>query len=242
MASVSAQQDPFELPQRRHEAGFQESLSAVDPQGSEAVAFVEASLLMNVRADEYVAVFGLTQEGTTVPEANEKIAARIKEFTASLERLGVKTKNLSVRYQNRELLDEMRAAAAKSAIFDLAKVDYVVSDVTAPRARLLAEAAKVIKRKEADYATHFGVKMRPLSVDIERYDPHFPSEMYSSYSAEVSRERSRGKIHVVAQATPETLCYNPLNPADYDVFIGETALEPVVQFTLNLRMKYSVSR
>ena len=294
MASVSAQRDPFELPQSRHAAGFQESFSAVDPQGSEAVAFIEASLLMNVRADGYVAVFGLTQESPTVPGANETITARIREFTAALERLGIKTndilvdfisqsrvytvtgpeggagekpdpfggkgnatgkmskanqkgnatlpddyaretlsgfevkKNVTVRFQKRELLDEMRAAAAKSSIFDLVKVDYIVGDVLPLRARLLAEAAKVIRRKEADYATLFGVRMRPLSVDIEKYDAHLPSEMYSPYSAEASRELPRGKVHVVAQRSTETFCYNPLNPADFDAFIGEAGLEPVV--------------
>ena len=310
MASVSAQRDPFAMPTRPHPGGLNESLSAVDPQGSEAVAFIEANLLMNVKADEYVAVFGLTQESPTVPEANEKIAARIKEFTASLERLGIKNKdifvdfitqsrvytvagpdadaggkpdpfggkgnnnasnqaassngkkgatvpdeyaeeilsgfevkkNVTVRYQNRELLDEMRTAAAKSSIFDLVKVDYVVSNVPPLRAQLLAEASKVIKRKEADYATLFGVKMRPLSVDQEAYNALFPSQAYSLYTADESREPQRGKVHVVAQHTPGTFYYDPLNPADFDSFIGQTGLEPVVQLTLNLRMKYSVSR
>jgi len=310
MAALAAQDDPFGLPQRRHATGSHESLSDVDPQGSQPVAFIEANLLMNVKADAYVAVFGLTQEAPTIPEANEKIAARIKEFTAALERLGIKPKdlfvdfitqsrvytitgpeddagqtqdlfsakgkpnaqpppsknnrkgnaappddyareslsgfevkkNVTVRYQNRDLLDEMRAAAAKSSIFDLVKVDYVVNDVPPLRARLLAEASKVIKRKMADYASLFAANLRPLSVDMEKYDPHFPSEMYSPYSAEASRELPRGKVHVVAQHTPETFYYNPLNPADFDLVIGPADLEPVVQLTLSLRIKYSVNR
>src|SRR5262245_58104078 len=51
--------------------------------------FVEASVLINAKPDEYVAVFGLSQEGDTVEECVRKMDARIKRFTDELERLGV---------------------------------------------------------------------------------------------------------------------------------------------------------
>jgi uncharacterized protein YggE len=51
--------------------------------------FVEANVLMNVKADEYVAVFGVLQEADTVPACVEKMNAAIKEFSQALEDLGV---------------------------------------------------------------------------------------------------------------------------------------------------------
>src|SRR5690349_1556493 len=42
--------------------------------------FLEASVLMNVLADEYVAVFGVSQECATVAECSQKIDAVISEF------------------------------------------------------------------------------------------------------------------------------------------------------------------
>ncbi len=51
--------------------------------------FVEANVLMNLKADEYVAVFGLAQECLTVPECNQKMDATVAEFTGQLKRLGV---------------------------------------------------------------------------------------------------------------------------------------------------------
>jgi uncharacterized protein YggE len=161
------------------------------------LSFIEANVLLNLKADQYQAVFALAQKGPTLLEGNEKLAAQTKEFIASLEALGVEhadifvdfisqnrvydftvadnvareklsgfevKKNVIVRYQDAALLEKMLAAAAKSAIFDLVKVDYVVSDLAAARARLLEEASRIIKQKEASYKRLFGVTMRTASV------------------------------------------------------------------------------
>src|SRR6267378_1062733 len=42
--------------------------------------FVEASVLMNVNADEYVAVFGVSEECVTVPECNQKMNSTVDGF------------------------------------------------------------------------------------------------------------------------------------------------------------------
>src|SRR5579859_5983215 len=39
--------------------------------------FLEAHALMNVKADEYVAVFGITQEGSTLAECAQKMDATL---------------------------------------------------------------------------------------------------------------------------------------------------------------------
>ena len=51
--------------------------------------FVEANVLMNVKADEYVVTFGITQEGETLAECSKKINATIKAFSAELKGLGI---------------------------------------------------------------------------------------------------------------------------------------------------------
>jgi hypothetical protein len=52
--------------------------------------FVECNVLMNVKADEYVVVFGITQEGETLAECSDKMDATIKAFAADLKPLGIK--------------------------------------------------------------------------------------------------------------------------------------------------------
>src|ERR1700754_3410686 len=44
--------------------------------------FVDASVLMNVKADEHIAVFAVNQECATVPECNQQMDAAIAAFTA----------------------------------------------------------------------------------------------------------------------------------------------------------------
>src|SRR5450759_528606 len=178
-------------------------LFGVEPKGSVAVLFVEANVLLNLKADQYQAVFALAQEGPTLAESNEKIVAQAREFVAAMEELGVKRtdifvdfisqnrvydytvegnlareklsgfevkKNIIVRYQDRALLEKLLSAAAKSAVFDLVKVDYLVSDLAAARARLLEEASKIIRQKEAAYKRLFGVTLHPVAVYQEKYN------------------------------------------------------------------------
>ena len=177
---------------------------------------IEASVAMNVKADVYVAVFGLSQEAPTAAESNGKVNALIAAFTRELNALGVKNsdvfvdfitqnkvydyatagnvtteklsgfetkKNIAVRYNDREVLEKIIAAAAKNSIFDLIKVDYVVNDAKSINARLYDEAVKIIKQKEAAYASSFGIKMSPAVVANEKYDAFYPGELYAGYQA-----------------------------------------------------------
>ena len=51
--------------------------------------FVEANVLMNVRADEYVAIFGIVQEGETIAECGRKMDTTVKLFSDELKMLGI---------------------------------------------------------------------------------------------------------------------------------------------------------
>src|SRR5579859_4372802 len=51
--------------------------------------FLEAHVLMNVKADEYVAVSGITQEGSALTECAQKMDATIHQFSEELKPLGI---------------------------------------------------------------------------------------------------------------------------------------------------------
>src|SRR5450755_659298 len=55
-----------------------------------ASTFVEASVMINVKADEYVAIFGITHEGETLADCSKKMDATVTAFTAELKSLGIK--------------------------------------------------------------------------------------------------------------------------------------------------------
>jgi len=240
------------------------------------VYFVEANVLMNMKADAYVAVFGLVQEAATSAESNSKINAQVTAFIRELEGLNIKRadifvdfitqnkvydyttsgntvtekfsgfetkKNIAVRYKDRELLEKILSAAAKGSIFDLIKVDYVVSETSGVHSRMYEEAVKIIKQKEVAYANSFGIKLSPTNLANAKYDAFYPGELYASYQAFESGNTSGDYNRVVVQQRKtKTFYYEPLDASIFDTVINPLGIEPMVQFTLYLRLQYDLRK
>ena len=240
------------------------------------VYFIEANVAMNMKADAYIAVFGLSQEALTAAESNAKINTQIAGFVRDLESLGVKRsdvfvdfitqnkvydyttngsvttekltgfetkKNVAIRYNDREILEKIITAAAKSSIFDLIKIDYVVSEIKTVHAKLYEEAVKIVKQKEAAYANSFGIKLSPTNLANEKYDAFYPGELYAVYQAfEAGSTYGDYEKRVIQQRKTKTFYYEPLDPSDFDSVINQIGIEPMVQFTLYLRMQYELKR
>jgi uncharacterized protein YggE len=156
-------------------------------------------------------------------------------------------KNILVPYKERGGLDQLLVAAARSNIFDLIKVDYVVDNVAAVRARLLDEAARTIKEKADRYTRLFGVKFRsPVQVYLEKYDTVFPTEAYDSYTAfETGKVMANyyNQHYKVAEARKNrTFYFNPRDGGEFDLVINPVVTEPIVQFSLYLRVKHLIDR
>ncbi len=242
--------------------------------------FVEAGVLMNVKADEFVAVFGLAQECASVPECGQKMDAAVATFKAGLKALGVGErevavdfaaqnkiygyqltgnvakerlvgfelkKNVSVRYSDRAVLDRLFMAAARAKIFDLVKVDYVVTNTAAVQDKLAEEAARVVREKAARYERLFGIRLaQPPQIYAERASTYFPAEMYDSYvaheSESVDADDYRRKYAVHNARKSRTFFFNALNGDGFDAVVNPVVVEPVVQFTLYLRVKYEIEQ
>lgn len=65
--------------------------------------FIEASVLMNVPADEYVAWFGISQDGASLADCTAKMAATIDQFVTAVKPLGIGDRDVYVDFiaQNR---------------------------------------------------------------------------------------------------------------------------------------------
>lgn len=242
--------------------------------------FVDASVLMNVKADEFVAVFGISQECTTVAECNQKMDATIGAFSAQLKVLGIGRddiyvdfaaqnkiygyqvtgsiakenlvgfelkKNIAIHYQDKLLLDKLVIAASDAKIFDLIKVDYIVKDTGSIQNRLMDEAAKIIKQKAARNERLLNMKLLPpAQVYSEKPSIYFPTEMYDSYTAfeseEIGSDYYRDKYTVQRARKSRTFFFNALNADGFDVVINPIVIEPVVQFTLYIKVKYEIEQ
>lgn len=242
-------------------------------------SFVDASVLINVKADEYVAVFGISHEGVTLDECNAKMNATVKAFIADLKPLGIAgnqlfvdfvtqskiyvyepqgdilqeklvgfvlNKNISIHYKNSALLEKITLTAAKSQLFDLVKVDYIVRDIESVQNRLMQEAARIIKIKLMRYEKMLGIKLGgPAQVYAERTATHFPTQMYDSYTAQESEQvisyPDRQRYTVKSARKGKTFFFNALDADGFDAVINPVIIEPVVQFTLYLKVKMQAS-
>jgi uncharacterized protein YggE len=237
---------------------------------------IPAHVQINVKADEYVAVYGLSQDGRTVQECNQKINAQAENFIGELKNIGVKAgdvemdhttqtrtydyqitgnvanekavgfavkKTMSVHFKEKEWINKLMDAAAKSNIYDLIKVDYVVNDPAAVREKLFEESVRLIKEKAGRYDKLLGLKFRSqLQIVEENYNTIFPTEAYASYTAfetgKVSASIFNIRNRVKEAPKNETFFFNTQDAGNFDFIINPVVTEPVVQFSLYLQIKY----
>jgi uncharacterized protein YggE len=245
---------------------------------TDTTMFVDASVLMNVKADEFVATFGVAEEAETVESCHEKMEATVAAFTEAIRPLGVGPgalfvdfaaqtkvygykvegtlarehlvgfelkKTIAVRYRDKALIDRLVVAASRAKVYDLIKVDYVVTDLAPIQERLAEAAAAVVKAKAARHERLLGIKLRAVpQVYAERSSAYFPTDMYDSYTAgeseAVSGGPDRSRTTVQSLRKSRTFYFNPLNADGFDRVIDPVVLEPVVQFTLYLKLRYEI--
>lgn len=208
---------------------------------------IESSVLMNVKPDAYVAVFGFDRLGSTSDNSNAQVNAVFEEFAKGLQNLGIAKddvfidfitqtttvvdqtsrafqtrKTIAVRYKDRRLFEKIVTLAASKDIFDLVKVDYVVSDLERVRAELFEQASQILKAKHKKYVDSFGITLIPRSLAVEKYDAFYPGERYKGYQ--------------------KSFYYEPVEQKSFDKVINSVGIEPMVQFTIYLRMDYDTRR
>lgn len=230
---------------------------------------IEASVLVNLKPDAFVVVFGVDEEAPTSAVSNDKVNRKVAEFVEKLRPLGIARndlfvdfitqnrvydfsvengvaiehltgfetkKTVAVRYKTREVFEPIVTAAASVGIFDLIKVDYIVTDFERVRTRLFDEAVKVIKDKEAKYVRSLGVALTPVGLSSEKYDVSYPNEVYQRYQAFEASEVSNYTREMKRKSF--TFFYDPFEASRFDAVLAPLGIEPAVQFSLYLRMQY----
>ena len=93
-----------------------------------------------------------------------------------------------------------------------------------------------------------GIKLRPpAQVYAERPSIYYPTEMYDSYAAyeaediEQDSDELKRRYTVKNARKSRTFFFNALSADGFDYVINPIVIEPVVQFTLYLRVKYETA-
>jgi uncharacterized protein YggE len=200
--------------------------------------FLKAIAKLGVaRSDTFVDLITQNRVYSFVPAADNIIQEKLTGFETK--------KTIAVRYKDRALLEKLLAEAAAVSIFDLIKVDYVINDMAKIRSRLFEEASRVIKQKEETYARTLGIKLRRDAIFQEKYDTLYPAELYETYRAFESGAvdaNYESRTRVVRERKSSTSYLEPLDRSAFDSVLSPIGIEPVVQATLYLKIRYALAQ
>lgn len=150
-------------------------------------------------------------------------------------------KNVHIRYTDPSLLDRIVTAAARQEIYDIVKVDYFVKDPEAIYTQLRDATFDYIKKIENQYKT-IGIRLDSayritaenawVAYPINRY------ETYQAFSAQRLDADENSKVNTADKVTSRF--YNAVPANDYDIVINPEILEPAVQFSYNLVVRFTL--
>ena len=224
---------------------------AVFAVAQEAPTAAESNQKVNARIEELLTAaerLGVNRKSTFVdfitqnriydfvPAANNTIRETVSGFQTK--------KTVAIRYKERPMLEKLLAAAARSSIFDLIKVDYAINDMSKIRSRLFEEAVRLIKQKEESYVRTLGLAIRRHSILQETYNTHYPAELYQTYAAYESGAvdtNYESTTRVVRERKSSTSFLEPLDRSAFDTVINSLDIEPMVQCTLYMKVKYTLA-
>jgi uncharacterized protein YggE len=150
-------------------------------------------------------------------------------------------KNLHVRYTNPALLDRIVTAAARQEIYDIVKVDYFVKNSEEIYAQLRETSFKYLKKIEQQYKSiHINLDSAYV-ITAENAWVAYPINRYESYQA-FSTQRldaeENSKVNTADKITSRF--YNAVPANDYDIVLNPEILEPAVQFSYNLVVRFTL--
>ncbi len=150
-------------------------------------------------------------------------------------------KNIHVRYADPALLERIVTAAARQEIYDIVKVDYFVKDSEGIYSELRKTTFQYLQTIKNQYKT-LGIRLdSAYVVSAENAWVAYPINRYESYQA-FSTQRldidENSKVNSADKITSRF--YNAVPANDYDIVINPEILEPAVQFSYNLVVRFSL--
>lgn len=236
---------------------------------------ISVKCLANLKADNYVAIFSVTQVGKTTEEVNSLIDGRISqaltmlkakpgtetfvdmisfvpiyEFDVEKKLFSKKTyneiptgfelkKNIHIKYQDPNLLNDIIAALSVAEVYDLVRVDYFSDKMGATKAELAAKSKLLLQEKLKTLKGIIGAKIDSTEKKIvDGYRIVYPVEMYKSYQAYSNSALNLKKNEKTNMAEKSTsLYYQPAMDKEFDFVLNPTILEPVIQIMYEIKLE-----
>jgi hypothetical protein len=153
-------------------------------------------------------------------------------------------KNVHVLFKSLEKADEIIMKAAENEIYDIIKVQPIVEDKSVVYDSLRKECIALLNKKKENLEA-LGMTLSPLFNALdERIYCTYPINQYRSYQSYLdhTRQRLRGDERLVSTASSVNLFYNKRSDASFDKVINPLMHGPVLQFTMDMRLSYTMKR
>jgi len=156
-------------------------------------------------------------------------------------------KNIIVRIAATQMFDKVIELASENGIYDVIKVDYIVSDQQRIYEEMLAAAATVIRQKKAGY-----LRLSPAAVSetgkivTENFYAVYPNTQYQNYEAfetsDVTTSTENIVLYKKQQRTNKTFYYEKIDQSNFDQIIHNSTPVVGVQYVLKLQMQYDLKK
>ncbi len=244
---------------------------------------IKADVMINMRANSYVALLSVTQVGESIEETDSLMDIRLNQVFDELKKVGIplgsthvdfismvpkytfettekrysKTfnevpdgfemkKNIHVKFEVHDRLNDLISAAAKAEMYDLVKIDYNIADMDLVYEQLRKKAEEIIASKTESY-TRMG-----FTLEAQHYASTqgsvYPMERYMKYTAahtsspkiKADKPGKEKSVDVNYSEKQSTIYYEKVPYNQFDVVLNSDMAEPGVQFYLNLTVNYKI--
>lgn len=152
---------------------------------------------------------------------------------------------MHIKIKDSNLAEKLLILAAKNEIYDLVKIDYILSDIEKSYDTLRNECIRVMNEKITDFkklGITFASDYKTIS---ESHNCVYPIERYSTYRS--FNEKSMSTIRKDGKRIPKadsqvTIFYDKLPAKSYDIVINPDPVKHPVQLTYNLTMRFVLKK
>lgn len=152
-------------------------------------------------------------------------------------------KNVHIRFTDPSLIDQIVTAAAKQEIYDIVKVDYYVENPNEKYSELRRAALEYLNQIKTEYKA-YGIDLdSAYLITGENAWVAYPGDRYESYQAFSGQSlpaQQRNDVKVDKVDKPVSRFYDAVPANDYDIVINPEILEPAVQFSYNLLVRFTL--
>ena len=229
--------------------------------------FLEATVLMNVKADEYVASFGVQADGPTSLQSEQAVDSKIDALKSKLSIIGINetftdfinqapfyeydssgktaTEKLKGYKTAKNIMIRYKERNALRQITNLANAagiyDLIKIDFvvndSSGMKSRMLAEAARIIKSKEQTYSTLGIVLKPIGVVAEKFKTFSPDELYQDYTAYESGN-TQGYKRVIQKAKASTSYYSGFDGKDFDLTINQSSLEPNVQAVMYLKVKY----